>query len=102
MYPVVPVGVLALLEHLGELGKVPRVPLDGDKLLVVVVGDAAVLGVPGHEDDLGSVQQVGREHGQGQVGLDVARGGLLHGRLHRRLLLQQDLLRKSILVLVVR
>ena len=41
--------------------------------MVVEVGDAGVLGVPGHVDHLTGVQQTRVVHRHGQVGLDEAR-----------------------------
>ena len=55
--PVVPPESLSKPEHVGEIGEIAsKSPHRAEgKLDVVVVGDAAVKGVPAHEDHLADV-----------------------------------------------
>ena len=50
---------LVLGHPLGEVGKIPHIPVTLNQSVVVVEADHGVLGVPGHVDDLGRVEEVG-------------------------------------------
>ena len=82
---VVSVGDVALAVQLGVLVEVRALveAVGREDLLVVEEGDDGILGVPGAEDDLRGVQEVGRQHRERQVRLDDALALKVGGELHR-------------------
>ena len=91
--PVLARHQLPSLEELRIGREVSGVSLTRNESLVVVEGDAAVLGVAGHRDDLAGVHEAWRQHLERQVGLDAPRRGHLlrvaEGACNLHLLAQQ-------------